>query len=166
MDVELSLFSNKKRRPRAHFSPEEDQQLRELVEEMGDDQWNVLAEKMRNRTPRQCRERWQKYLEPSLILNEWTEEEDILLDELVKRNGPHWKNLAVFFPKRTDVGLKNRWRMHERAERRRLLMKKGTKKSSNLKLSSECSPPLQIASDMDWLEYHIDEGWDDDFLLM
>jgi hypothetical protein len=167
----MEMLPFQKRRPRALFSPEEDKILRRLVEEIGEDQWNQVSDRMEDRTPRQCRERWQKYLAPSLILNEWTEDEDRMLDDLVKSQGPKWKHLALLFPNRTDVGLKNRWRMHERAARRKMLMKKATKKMSAIytiylnpsqtvnepKIYVQPEPPLE--PEFEWLDWERDDLW-------
>jgi hypothetical protein len=64
---------------------------------------------MRNRNPKQCKERWANYLSPDVCLLPWTDEEDQILLTKVAESGAKWVQLKAFFPKRSDANLKNRW---------------------------------------------------------
>jgi hypothetical protein len=64
---------------------------------------------MPNRSRRQCRERYQNFLEPSLSTEEWSPEEDRLLTEHFLASGRRRVDLANPFPERSSVNLKNRW---------------------------------------------------------
>ena len=62
-----NMFQAKKTHPRAKFTKEEDEMLKNLVENFGDNNWQVISSKMPGRNSRQCRERWQNYLSPDVI---------------------------------------------------------------------------------------------------
>ncbi|OHS95662.1 hypothetical protein TRFO_38198 [Tritrichomonas foetus] len=94
---------------RRSFSQHEDELLRTLVEEHGDADWKIIADNMKTRTARQCRERYRNYLMPGLVNGPWTEEEDILLKSKFIEIGAKWTVIATFFPTRSEINLKNRW---------------------------------------------------------
>jgi hypothetical protein len=87
----------------------EDILLRKLVSEIGENNWARIAAEMRNRNPRQCRERWFNYLSPNIRNVPWTDVEDALLVNKVKEYGQSWHRIAQFFPMRTDINIKNRY---------------------------------------------------------
>jgi hypothetical protein len=105
---------------KSKFTPEEDAQLTDLVKTYGDDDWVTIACLMPSRTPRQCRERWNHYLTPTISSTPFTREEDLLLLTKYRELGPKWKTIAASFQGRTDINIKNRWlllsRRHRRAE--------------------------------------------------
>jgi hypothetical protein len=108
---------------RAKFSPAEDARLRNIVLAMRKVNWRVVAQIMGNRSPRQCRERFKNYLEPSLRTADWTAEEDALLLEKFAELGPKWSQMTAFFNRRSGVSLKNHYakisqRMPLRIDRR------------------------------------------------
>lgn len=98
-------------KPHAKFTSEEDQILKNLVEQYGEDNWATIASMMYNRNPRQCRERYQYYLSPKLNRGEWAEEEDNLLRAKVEEFGNKWVKISKFFPSRTDAMVKNRYQV-------------------------------------------------------
>ncbi|OHS96002.1 Myb-like DNA-binding domain containing protein [Tritrichomonas foetus] len=99
-----------------HFkwTPQEDLELIELVKRFGDDNWRYLAKSMNGRNSRQCRERWQYYLNPNLKKDEWTEDEDNLILSKFIELGPRWMQIAKFFEHRTDAMIKNRYHVLQR----------------------------------------------------
>ena len=99
---------------RKKFTPEEDQQLRTLVEVNGFKDWKIVSSFMQNRTARQCRERYNDYLNPALNKGEWTIDEEKKLIELIQQYGKKWSFLKKFFNGRSDVNLKNHWPVLER----------------------------------------------------
>lgn len=103
-------------KPHAKFSPCDDDRLRHIVEVLGDEDWNLIAQYMQYRNPRQCRERWQNYLCPSLNRSPWTDEEDRLLLQKQKELGSRWVQIATFFRNRTDAMVKNRFHVLKRRE--------------------------------------------------
>ena len=94
---------------KTRFSVEEDYKLIMLVSTFGVTNWKLIAEKMEKRTIRQCKERWVNYLQPGLNNNPWTRAEDLMLIEKVKLYGNSWAKIKQFFPRRTDINIKNRW---------------------------------------------------------
>lgn len=94
---------------RMKFTPEEDHRLREIVRSFVSPNWVHVAALMGNRTPRQCRERYRNYLAPQIVNGRWTEEEEKLLERLFDEMGPKWSKMALNFPTRSDVNLKNHW---------------------------------------------------------
>ena len=92
---------------RRKFTKSEDEQLKKLVAELGDYDWNTIASRMKSRSPRQCRERYKNYLAPSVVNGPWTPQEDLLLLQKYQENGPRWAKIVQFFKNRTDVNIKN-----------------------------------------------------------
>lgn len=55
-------------------------QLIMLVNEFGTLNLSEIASRMEGRNQRQCRERWNNYVNPDLIPRDWTPQEDYLLE--------------------------------------------------------------------------------------
>ncbi|KAK8837112.1 hypothetical protein M9Y10_037166 [Tritrichomonas musculus] len=94
---------------RRKFSLEEDTQLNRLIELHGPKNWDKIALSMPGRTGRQCRDRFNNYLKPSLTNGPWSIDEDNLLKQKVKEIGKHWNIIAKFFNGRSSNNIKNRW---------------------------------------------------------
>ena len=62
-----------------------------------------------DRTPKQIRERYLNYLRPNISHDKWTEEEDELLLDLIKKHGHKWKTIERHMNKRSQNQLKNRF---------------------------------------------------------
>jgi hypothetical protein len=73
---------------------------------------------MGSRNARQCRERWRNYLSPELRTDEWTPEEDLLLEELFSQVGPKWNTIGQHFTSRSDMSLRNRHQVLVRRARK------------------------------------------------
>ena len=82
--------------------------LKELVSKYGASNWNPISEKFNDRTPRQCRDRWNHYLSRDEIYVAWKEEDDDLLMTLYKENGSKWSKIAKLMKDRTPVTVRNR----------------------------------------------------------
>ncbi|KAK8886692.1 hypothetical protein M9Y10_042159 [Tritrichomonas musculus] len=95
--------------PRRKFTEEEDRYLTQLVDEMGAKNWESIAQKMPNRTARQCRDRYSNYLVPGFFNGEWSAEEDENLYKKYQEIGPKWTVIHQFFKNRSPNSLKNRW---------------------------------------------------------
>ena len=98
-----------KNRVRKTFSKAEDDKLLEIVVASPKLDWVEISSKMGNRTPRQCRERWKNYVDPSLLKDQWSQEEDTRLIDKFTELGSHWSKLKLFFPGRSVNSLKNRY---------------------------------------------------------
>jgi hypothetical protein len=94
------------------FSSTEDQIILNLVNIYGTHNWNEVAKHLLNRTPKQCRNRFQTYLSPPKNRHPWSKEEDEKLISLVQQNGLLWNDFQQYFPQRTAANLRNRWYVH------------------------------------------------------
>lgn len=92
---------------RVRFSAEEDAKLIELQQEKLD--WHEISTRFENRSPRQCRERFQNYLSPELNKSNWTRDEDELLIKKESEMGKKWKKMMPYFQNRSNVNIKNRF---------------------------------------------------------
>lgn len=99
---------------RCKFSLEEDCQLINIVHLEGIRNWNEVAKMMKTRNPRQCRERWNNYLNPRLRGDPWSPQEDQLLLQKKMQFGTRWGKIAQFFPNRSDNSVRNRIQQLER----------------------------------------------------
>lgn len=91
------------------FTAQEDELLKTLVQQEGPHKWSKIATKMPGRTAKQCRDRFQNYLNPSLTNGQWTVEEDQLLFQKIGEYGKKWKLISKFFPNRSHNNVKNRY---------------------------------------------------------
>jgi hypothetical protein len=106
------------KREKRKFTAEEDTLVRQLVDQHGTRQWDVIARSLPNRSARQVRDRGKHFLSAQVSLRSWTVDEDRLLLHLGAQIGPQWSTLVKFFPGRTDVSLKNRWNKFQRRSRK------------------------------------------------
>lgn len=91
------------------WTVEEDKRLKLAVMVYGPKSWKKIASFVPGRTEVQCRERWCNVIDPSLKLDEWTEEEDTKLKEAVSLHGYCWAKVALSVPPRTDNQCRRRW---------------------------------------------------------
>ncbi|KAK8840134.1 hypothetical protein M9Y10_031072 [Tritrichomonas musculus] len=101
----LSLETSK----RKYFTKVDDHLLIMAVHKYKHESWNIIAQHVPGKTPKQCRDRWANYLNPSLELGPWSQSEDQLLVSLVNKYGTHWTKMKNEFPHRSTNSLKNRW---------------------------------------------------------
>ncbi|KAI3735603.1 hypothetical protein L6452_15110 [Arctium lappa] len=93
------------------WAPDEDKRLKIAVRLFGAKNWYKIARFVPGRTQVQCRERWVNCLDPSLNMNEWTEEEDLKLKEAIAEHGYSWSRIAACIPPRTDSQCRRRWKV-------------------------------------------------------
>ena len=105
-----SLYHKTNRR----FSLQEDKQLKELVSIYGEHNWTLIAEKMKKRNSRQCKDRWVQYLSPHANQTPWTAEEEERLKKLVVDLNGKWIEIAKHFNGRADSQIRNKWRTLQR----------------------------------------------------
>jgi hypothetical protein len=131
------------------WTHEEDEAIIKYVQEHGDKSWAGLACILKDRTGKQCRERYKNHLDTSVNRSDWNAEEDEKLVRLHETYGNAWTKLASFFEGRTDNSIKNRWnsaiKKHadrvKRGERPR--SKKAAVISDGQREDSSCSSPLE-----------------------
>lgn len=110
--VSYSVNMENEKTHRQKFTAQEDERLTLLVKEFGTGSWKKIAQLMKTRSTRQCRERYLNYLSPELKNGPWSSQEDQYLLKLVKEMGPCWSKITKFFPTRSDVNVKNRYSFH------------------------------------------------------
>ena len=118
------------------WTREEDEVILKFVQANGDKYWAKLALLLNGRTGKQCRERFKNHLDPNLVKNPWTPEEDQQLINLHKQYGNQWTKISSFFEGRTDNCIKNRWnstlkKRLERIEKGEPLVQKRGRKPKN-----------------------------------
>ncbi len=90
-----------------------DSLLREAILLNEGKNWKKIAEYLNNRTHTQCLHRWQKVLNPGLVKGAWTKEEDDVLCQLVKQQGPkNWSSIATHLNGRIGKQCRERWYNH------------------------------------------------------
>jgi hypothetical protein len=101
-------MSNVAAAPKVRFAPDEDERLLEAVRIHGTTNWPHIATCVAGRNARQCRERWNNYVNPQLVKEGWTREEDALLQQKYNELGPRWAVIARLFEGRARNSVKNR----------------------------------------------------------
>lgn len=90
-----------------HWTPFEDQHLLHAIEIHGK-QWTRVSEHVPGRNGKQCRERFNNHLDPSLNRGPFTPAEDAIIIAEYKARGPRWSDIARRLRNRSDNHVKNR----------------------------------------------------------
>lgn len=109
---------------------EEEEMIHDLALLNGHAKWSPIAKSLNRifhqgikvRSPRQVREHWLNYLDPSLSKQEWTSEEDRLLHYYHAVYGKSWASIAKVFPSRNENQIKNRLKTLKRLNRQDLII--------------------------------------------
>ena len=107
------------------WTDEEDEQLRALVAEYGVKKWALISTKMAAKGAKQCRRRWQNYLNNDIKQGGWSEEEDRILLEGHRLHGNKWTEIARMVTGRTDNAVKNRHAVLVKKEEKKVEDSKG-----------------------------------------
>ena len=99
-----------------YFTPEEDEQLRQLYNEHGRN-FKAINFVMTNFKERQLKERWDYYLDPKINKEPFSFDEDCLLIEKVRVCNSRWCRIVEYFPGRTVHQIKYRHQFLSRAAR-------------------------------------------------
>jgi len=94
---------------KGHWTEDEDSTLTTLVKS-GWNNWGQIAEKIKGRTSKQCRERWFHHLDPSIKRGDYSTEEDRIILESHDALGNKWSQIAAKLEGRTEDAVKIRWK--------------------------------------------------------
>lgn len=129
------------------FTQEEDLFILKMVEENGVSDWNKISKTLKNRTARQCRERWNHYLRPGIVTSPWTNEEDEILSKLYNEIGAKWSIIRSNLPGRTDISIKNRWTLISRKNVKQAKQKLRQDTQPKIESESSCDNVLDICDE-------------------
>ena len=81
--------------------------------------WNTLAETLKHRQGKQCRERWFNQLNPLLVPRggPWQEDEEWVLFLMSQVLGRRWSHITEFILGRSDNAIKNHWNYQLKGQR-------------------------------------------------
>jgi len=101
---------------RKQWTQVEDDILVQHAKKHANKEWSLVAQKLFERTPKQCGARWQHVLDPSISKEPWSDMETSKLLEERNRLGPtsSWVEIAKEFPGRTANHVKNRFNNFQR----------------------------------------------------
>lgn len=72
----------------------EDEVLKAAISKYGLNQWARVSSLLARKTPKQCKARWNEYLDPSIRKIEWSKDEDEKLLHLAKLMPTQWRTIA------------------------------------------------------------------------
>ncbi|OMJ83695.1 hypothetical protein SteCoe_14396 [Stentor coeruleus] len=94
---------------------QEDLALIDLINTIGCNRWTRISNEMSNkygilnRSPKQCRDRWVNNVDPAIVKNIWTKEEDDILFDKYSIFGNKWCKISKFLHRRCGNSIKNRF---------------------------------------------------------
>ncbi|CAD8182481.1 unnamed protein product [Paramecium octaurelia] len=105
------------REDRLQWTQEEEQMLKEEVENSKILKWHEIQFQIFMKSngryfkkAKQCRERWNNYLDPQINRSNWKPEEDLCLMKLAQSEGLKWSKISYKMKNRTENQVKNRFK--------------------------------------------------------
>jgi hypothetical protein len=111
VDIDIDQTTKQK----GKWTEEEDGKLIRAAEKFAVTRWKAIAALIPGRTKKQCWNRWQYALDPSIVrtterTGRWLpEEDDKLVGAVEKHNGKNWDAIATLVPSRTKRQCMDRW---------------------------------------------------------
>ena len=145
------------KRKRVNFTELDDKMLKFYVERFGENNWPQVSACMQTKNVRQCRDRWMKYLSPNVKPHEWSEEEDALLLKMREKYGAKWTQIVNFFSGRTDIQLKNRYKVLLRRQ-------KAAANTNTIEAGNENENETETENPFDCINFEPDSNDEESFL--
>lgn len=89
-----------------------------LVKTQGALNWVRISQQLGTRTPKQCRERFHQNLKPNLNHEPISQEEGLVIEQLVREIGKRWAEIARRLNNRSDNAVKNWWNGNQNRRKR------------------------------------------------
>ncbi|EFX05898.1 cell division control protein [Grosmannia clavigera kw1407] len=96
----------------------EDEVLKAAISKYGLNQWARVSSLLARKTPKQCKARWNEYLDPSIRKIEWSKDEDEKLLHLAKLMPTQWRTIAPIVGRTANQCLERYQRLLDDAEQR------------------------------------------------
>ncbi len=96
----------------------EDEILKASVSKYGLNQWARVSSLLARKTPKQCKARWNEWLDPSIKKIEWSKDEDEKLLHLAKIMPTQWRTIAPIVGRTANQCLERYQRLLDEAEAR------------------------------------------------
>jgi len=100
------------------WTKEEDMRLTEIMKKYKNPRdWEPISKELdRNRSSKECHERWIRYLKPGVRKGQWTDQEDAIVMDAVTSSKEQpftrWSDLAQRLPGRVGKQIRDRWVNH------------------------------------------------------
>ena len=96
----------------------EDEILKSAVSKYGLNQWARVSSLLARKTPKQCKARWNEWLDPGIRKIEWSKEEDEKLLHLAKLMPTQWRTIAPLVGRTATQCLERYQRLLDEAEQK------------------------------------------------
>lgn len=94
-----------------YWTQADDNSLKAIMNDNNFTSWKDVAKLMGTRSAKQCRERWSEYLDPDLLVEAFTAEEDEIILREQATHGNKWKLINnTLGARRTTSAIKVRWK--------------------------------------------------------
>ena len=107
IEIENSSIQTKKKR--RFWQEDENNRLELLVKKFGTKKWKKISKFMKNRSNKQCRQRYLNYIKPKNNGKKWEDSEDFIIYLAWRLLGNRWKKFEKYLNGRTNRKIKNRF---------------------------------------------------------